>query len=44
MTRIAAVIGAGTIGLSWAALFASKGMAVRVNDPRPAWLRWCETA
>ena len=35
MTRSAAVIGAGTIGLSWAALFASKGIAVRVNDPRP---------
>jgi len=31
----AAVIGAGTIGLSWAALLASKGIAVRVNDPRP---------
>lgn len=34
MSRTAAVVGAGTIGLSWAALFASRGMAVRVNDPR----------
>ncbi|MEU9499608.1 3-hydroxyacyl-CoA dehydrogenase NAD-binding domain-containing protein [Streptomyces sp. NPDC048196] len=30
-----AVIGAGTIGLSWAALFAGHGMRVRVSDPRP---------
>jgi ketoreductase RED1 len=28
------VIGAGTIGLSWAALFAAHGMSVRVQDPR----------
>ena len=35
MTRSATVLGAGTIGLSWAALFASKGLAVRVQDPRP---------
>ena len=35
MTRTAAVLGAGTIGLSWAALFASKGLSVRVQDPRP---------
>ena len=34
MTRTAAVVGAGTIGLSWAALFASHGMDVRVQDPR----------
>lgn len=33
--RRAAVIGAGTIGLSWATLFAAKGMHVVVNDPRP---------
>jgi ketoreductase RED1 len=33
--RTAAVIGAGTIGLSWAALFAARGMHVRVSDPRP---------
>jgi ketoreductase RED1 len=33
--RTAAVIGAGTIGLSWAALFAAYGMTVRVSDPRP---------
>ena len=33
--RTAAVIGAGTIGLSWATLFAAHGMTVRVTDPRP---------
>ena len=33
--RTAAVIGAGTIGLSWTALFAGHGMTVRVSDPRP---------
>lgn len=33
--RTAAVIGAGTIGLSWTALFAGHGLAVRVSDPRP---------
>jgi len=33
--RTVAVIGAGTIGLSWATLFAAKGLRVRVNDPRP---------
>ncbi|MER6289489.1 3-hydroxyacyl-CoA dehydrogenase NAD-binding domain-containing protein [Streptomyces sviceus] len=32
--RTAAVIGAGTIGLSWTALFAAYGMTVRVSDPR----------
>lgn len=32
--RTAAVIGAGTIGLSWATLFAGHGLRVRVNDPR----------
>jgi ketoreductase RED1 len=31
----AAVIGAGTIGLSWTALFAGHGMTVKVCDPRP---------
>jgi len=31
---IIAVIGAGTIGLSWAALFASHGHDVRITDPR----------
>ena len=30
-----AVVGAGTIGLSWAALFSAKGHDVQVNDPRP---------
>ena len=35
MTRTAAVLGAGTIGLSWATLFAAHGMDVRVHDPRP---------
>ncbi|MBW8706512.1 L-carnitine dehydrogenase [Streptomyces sp. MBT84] len=33
--RTAAVIGAGTIGLSWTALFAAHGLTVRVSDPRP---------
>ncbi len=33
--RTAAVIGAGTIGLSWAVLFAAHGLQVRVTDPRP---------
>jgi ketoreductase RED1 len=35
VTRTVAVVGAGTIGLSWAALFASHGLDVRVCDPRP---------
>ena len=35
MTRTAAVLGAGTIGLSWAALFAAHDLDVRVHDPRP---------
>jgi ketoreductase RED1 len=29
-----AVVGAGTIGLGWAALFAARGLQVRVTDPR----------
>jgi ketoreductase RED1 len=33
--RSVAVVGAGTIGLSWAVLFAAHGMRVRVTDPRP---------
>ncbi|MFD9006444.1 3-hydroxyacyl-CoA dehydrogenase NAD-binding domain-containing protein [Streptomyces sp. NPDC059582] len=33
--RTAAVIGAGTIGLSWTALFAAHGLTVHVSDPRP---------
>lgn len=32
----AAVIGAGTIGASWAALFLAKGLKVAVSDPDPA--------
>jgi glutaryl-CoA dehydrogenase len=32
--RTVAVLGAGTIGLSWATLFAAHGLAVRVWDPR----------
>ncbi|GAB7003463.1 3-hydroxyacyl-CoA dehydrogenase NAD-binding domain-containing protein [Nocardioides sp. AN3] len=31
----AAVVGAGTIGLSWAALFAAQGVQVAIFDPRP---------
>ena len=30
-----AVVGAGLIGLSWAALFLANGLRVRVYDPRP---------
>lgn len=30
----AAVVGAGTVGLGWAALFAAHGLQVRVTDPR----------
>ncbi|WP_052428044.1 3-hydroxyacyl-CoA dehydrogenase NAD-binding domain-containing protein [Actinopolyspora erythraea] len=30
----AAVLGAGTIGLAWAGLFAAHGMRVRLSDPR----------
>ncbi|HEX3783474.1 MAG TPA: 3-hydroxyacyl-CoA dehydrogenase NAD-binding domain-containing protein [Pseudonocardiaceae bacterium] len=33
--RTAAVVGAGTIGLSWTALFAGHGLDVRLYDPRP---------
>ncbi|WP_158890572.1 3-hydroxyacyl-CoA dehydrogenase NAD-binding domain-containing protein [Amycolatopsis anabasis] len=33
--KTVAVIGAGTIGLSWAALFAAHDLRVRVADPRP---------
>lgn len=32
--RTAAVVGAGTIGLSWATLFSAHGMRVLVSDPR----------
>ena len=32
--QTAAVVGAGTIGVSWATLFAAHGMRVRVTDPR----------
>lgn len=33
--RRVAVIGAGTIGASWAAYFLSRGIAVRASDPSP---------
>ncbi|WP_199506369.1 3-hydroxyacyl-CoA dehydrogenase NAD-binding domain-containing protein [Geodermatophilus sp. TF02-6] len=39
-----AVIGAGTIGLSWAVLFAVHHMTVRVQDPRPGIARDVEEA
>ncbi len=31
----ATIIGAGAIGLSWAALFLANGLTVTINDPRP---------
>ena len=31
----AAVLGAGTIGASWAAYFLSRGLSVAVSDPAP---------
>ncbi|TFV91057.1 3-hydroxyacyl-CoA dehydrogenase NAD-binding domain-containing protein [Blastococcus sp. CT_GayMR16] len=34
-SRSVAVIGAGTIGLSWATVFAAHGLQVRLTDPRP---------
>ncbi len=34
MTGTVAVLGAGTVGVSWAALFAARGLHVRVSDPR----------
>ncbi|MEV4148907.1 3-hydroxyacyl-CoA dehydrogenase NAD-binding domain-containing protein [Amycolatopsis sp. NPDC049691] len=40
----AAVIGAGTIGLSWTALFARHSLTVRVTDPRPDLAEAVETA
>ena len=42
--RTAVVIGAGTIGLSWTALFAAHGMTVRVSDPRPDLAEAIDTA
>ncbi|GAA5016598.1 3-hydroxyacyl-CoA dehydrogenase NAD-binding domain-containing protein [Streptomyces siamensis] len=42
--RAAAVIGAGTIGLSWTALFAAHGLTVRVSDPRPDLAEAIDTA
>jgi ketoreductase RED1 len=33
--KTAAIVGAGTIGLSWAALFAGHGLTVTITDPRP---------
>ena len=35
MAETVAVIGAGTVGSSWAALFLSHGLAVRAWDPAP---------
>jgi len=35
MTKRVAVIGAGTIGASWAAIFLGRGFEVRVYDPAP---------
>ncbi|WP_327328042.1 3-hydroxyacyl-CoA dehydrogenase NAD-binding domain-containing protein [Streptomyces sp. NBC_01210] len=40
----AAVVGAGTIGLSWTALFAAHGLTVRVSDPRPDLAEAVDTA
>ena len=34
MTGTTAIIGAGLIGVSWAALFSARGLHVRVTDPR----------
>ncbi|MDX2705457.1 3-hydroxyacyl-CoA dehydrogenase NAD-binding domain-containing protein [Streptomyces sp. PA03-6a] len=42
--RTAAVIGAGTIGLSWTALFAAHGLTVRLSDPRPDLAEAVDTA
>ncbi|MFF3256681.1 3-hydroxyacyl-CoA dehydrogenase NAD-binding domain-containing protein [Actinacidiphila glaucinigra] len=42
--RTSAVIGAGTIGLSWTALFAGHGLTVRVSDPRPDLAEAIDTA
>ncbi|MGO9330081.1 MAG: 3-hydroxyacyl-CoA dehydrogenase NAD-binding domain-containing protein, partial [Steroidobacteraceae bacterium] len=33
MTRRVAVIGAGTIGASWAAIFLARGFEVAATDP-----------
>lgn len=35
LPRTAAVLGTGTIGCSWAALFGAAGLPVRIFDPRP---------
>jgi len=35
MTQRIAVIGAGTIGASWAAIFLARGLDVRASDPAP---------
>ena len=34
-TPLVAVLGAGTIGASWSALFLSRGLKVNVYDPAP---------
>jgi len=35
MSKSVAVIGAGTIGASWASIFLAQGLAVRASDPSP---------
>jgi lactate dehydrogenase-like 2-hydroxyacid dehydrogenase len=35
MTKRVAVIGAGTIGASWAAIFLARGLDVAATDPSP---------
>ena len=37
MNQRIAVIGAGTIGASWAAIFLARGNDVAVSDPSPQW-------
>ena len=39
-----AVIGTGTIGMGWAALFLANGLAVGASDPRALRAPRCENA